>query len=223
MFRSIRQFRMLLRIAWDYVKGVSTFTCTGRCVTVFGSARLDSRSALYELARSFGGALGRAGYTVMTGGGPGLMEAANRGAQEAGARSLGCHLRFPFDESPNGYMDGCVRFRYFLTRKLMLVRYSCAFVIFPGGLGTLDEFFELLTLIKSKKLPSVPIVMIGTSYWKPLLSLFDAMAAARTIDASEIDFLFLTDDIREAIAHIKSFTVSTPGHEIRTLDAKVAS
>ncbi len=195
--------RTLILIAWDYLKGMWAFRCAGDCVAVFGSARLAPDSAAYKLALSLGSTLGRAGFTVMTGGGPGLMEAANRGAREAAAKSLGCHLKLPF-ESPNEYMDCHVRFRYLLTRKITMFRRSSAFVVLPGGLGTMDELFELLTLIKTKKFPPVPIVMLGREYWKPLIALFDSMLSAKTIDAYDVSLLFITDDLEEAMTCLKT-------------------
>src|SRR5262249_11978097 len=158
----------------DYLRGFTLFRFAEPWVTVLGSARLDADSDFYKLTRSVGTALGEAGFTVMTGGGPGLMEAAYPGAFEAGGRSFGWHLALAFEDS-NRYLDRCVKFRYLLIRKLMLFRCSCAFVVVPGGLGTMDELFEILTLIKTKKMAQVPIVMIGEDYWRPLVGVFERM------------------------------------------------
>ncbi|MGZ4887702.1 MAG: LOG family protein [Candidatus Angelobacter sp.] len=159
MARFKRHVVMLLRVVWDFIQGIYGFHLIERCVTVFGSARLNNQSPEYAAAYNVGMVLGKNGHTVMTGGGPGLMEAASRGARESGGRSIACRIRLSFEQNRNNYIDRSVSFRYFFVRKVRLVRNSYALVILPGGLGTLDELFEVLTLIQSRKIPPLPIVL----------------------------------------------------------------
>ncbi len=175
----------------------------GPCVTIFGSARFKEDHRYYALAREVGQRLARAGFTVMTGGGPGIMEAANRGAREAGGRSIGCNIQLEHEQSPNAYLDLMVEFRYFFVRKVMLVKYSYAYVAFPGGFGTMDEVFEAATLIQTGKMRDFPIVVMGRDYWEPLLSfLRDTMIPAGTIDPRDLDRILVTDSPEEAAATI---------------------
>jgi len=190
-----------LRIFAELIRGFRALHFVGPCVTVFGSARFGEQHPAYEVARSLGRALARAGFTVMTGGGPGLMEAANRGAKEAGGASVGCNIVLPQEQHPNPYLDRMVTFRYFLVRKLMLVKYSYAFVALPGGFGTLDELFEVATLVQNGKVRDYPIVLLGLDYWAPLIAqLRDKMVAEGAIDAGDLAFLTLTDSPEEAAA-----------------------
>jgi uncharacterized protein (TIGR00730 family) len=202
---------LLLRVIWDFAKGIYAFGFLEPCVTVFGSARLKQNEVVYEAARRVGNALGQSGFTVMTGGGPGLMEAANRGAREAGGRSVACRIRLSFEQKPNCYIDRCVSFRYFFVRKVMMLRCACALIVFPGGFGTLDELFEALTLIQTKKITPMPIVFIGKAYWQPLMEVLDSMFSAGTISASDLDIIMkrglITDDVNEALAHIKAHAI----------------
>jgi uncharacterized protein (TIGR00730 family) len=172
-------------------------------VTVFGSARFGAESPYYALGRQVGAELARAGFAVMTGGGPGLMEAANRGAHDWGGYSIGCNITLPREQAPNPYLDVMVEFDHFFVRKVMLVKYSYGFVALPGGLGTLDELFELLTLIQTGKVTGFPIVLMGADYWHCLLELLDRMRAAGTIDAADIDRILITDDAERAVEHIR--------------------
>jgi uncharacterized protein (TIGR00730 family) len=176
-------------------------------VTVFGSARVREGDAEYELAREVGGALSRIGFTVMTGGGPGVMEAANRGAKEAGGHSVGCNIELPHEQMPNPYLDISVDFSYFFVRKVMLVKYSYAFVVMPGGFGTVDELFEALTLIQTGKVSNFPVVLMGTEFWGPLLQQLDEMADEGLISPGDLDLLLATDDVDEAIRHITENSV----------------
>jgi uncharacterized protein (TIGR00730 family) len=194
---------MAARIASEFMKGCDAFRNEGDCVTVFGSARFSEAHPYYELARAIGHELGKAGFTVMTGGGPGTMEAANRGAKEAGARSLGCNITLPLEQEPNPYLDRMVEFHYFFVRKLLLIRHSCAFVVMPGGFGTLDEVFETLTLIQTGKIKDFPIVAMGRDYWQHLRPFLEqTMVQAGTIDEADLDHVFPTDDPAEATQHI---------------------
>jgi uncharacterized protein (TIGR00730 family) len=153
----------------DFIRGFRVLHFVGPCVTVFGSARIKSDSPYYELARKMGAAIAQLGFTVMTGGGPGIMEAANRGAKEAGGRSVGCNIELPHEQKPNLYLDRFVTMHYFFVRKMLLVKYSYAFVILPGGAGTLDEMFEAITLIQTRRMTNFPVVIMGTDYWDEIL------------------------------------------------------
>jgi uncharacterized protein (TIGR00730 family) len=194
----------VLRIVRDFFRGLRTLHFVGPCVTVFGSARFPEAHPFYALAREVGRDLARAGFTVMTGGGPGIMEAANRGAKDAGGRSVGCNVELPQEQRPNPYLDRWVTFRYFFVRKVMLVKYSYAFVVCPGGFGTLDEVFEALTLIQTGRIRDFPLVMMGTDYWEPLRRFIDDhLVAARTIDAGDAARIIWTDSPAEAVALIR--------------------
>ena len=195
----------LLRICADFVRGVRGLHFVGPCVTVFGSARFTERHPYYELAREMGQCLGRAGFTVMTGGGPGIMEAANRGARDVGARSVGCNIILPQEQRHNDYLDLWLEFHYFFLRKMMLVKYSYAFVVLPGGFGTMDEIFETATLIQTGKIRDFPLVLMGVDFWRPLLDLFrDSMIPESTISPLDVDRLLLTDSPEEAMSRIMS-------------------
>ncbi len=203
-----RQLVLLVRIIWDFIHGMYVFHMVDPCVTVFGSARLTRESAAYQAAHKVGTALGQNGFTIMTGGGPGLMEAASRGAREAGGKCVACRISLSLEQGRNNYVDRSVTFRYFFVRKVMLVRNSCALIVLPGGLGTLDELFEVLTLIQTRKVTPMPIVFIGKDYWQPLLDVFPWMVSIGTITVEEMDLvaslMLVTDDINEMIAHLKA-------------------
>jgi hypothetical protein len=190
----------ILRILLEFLRGFQVMRAVGPCVTVFGSARFPEGHRDYTLAREVGAGLARAGFTVMTGGGPGLMEAANRGAKEAGGRSIGCNIELPREQKPNPYIDRWISFRYFFVRKVMLVKYSYAFIALPGGFGTLDEIFETATLIQTGKIHDFPLVLLDTEFWEPLLAFARTRLVARgTVDAADVDRLRLTDSPQEAV------------------------
>ena len=175
----------------------------GPCVTVFGSARFKEDHPYYHLARGLGARLAKAGFTVVTGGGPGIMEAANRGAKDAGGISIGCNIELPQEQKPNPYLDRWITFRHFFVRKVMLVKYSYAFVALPGGFGTLDEIFETATLIQTGKIQEFPLVLIGTEFWRPLLDFMHGrLIKEGTIDPSDAQRILLTDSPEEAVAGI---------------------
>jgi uncharacterized protein (TIGR00730 family) len=208
-FRALRVFRELIR-------GFRALHFVGPCVTVFGSARFPESHRYYELGREVGRALGRAGFTVMTGGGPGIMEAANRGARDVGAPSIGCNIKLPKEQHPNPYLDKFVDFRYFFVRKMMLVKYSYAFVVPPGGFGTLDEIFETATLIQTGKINAFPIVLMGEAYWRPLIKfLEDTMVREGTIDQADVNRLLVTDSPAEAVKYIRDATIGQLGLKSR--------
>jgi uncharacterized protein (TIGR00730 family) len=192
-----------LRIFTEFVRGFRRMHFIGPCVTIFGSARFGEDHAYYRMAREVGMRLAQAGFAVMTGGGPGVMEAANRGARDVGGRSIGCNIRLPREQQPNPYLDRWITFRYFFVRKVMLVKYSYAFVAMPGGLGTLDEIFETALLIQTRKILNFPLVLMGAAYWEPLLAFMrDRLVAERTIDPEDLDHLTITDSPAEAVEEI---------------------
>src|SRR5215467_3411046 len=197
------EFFTLLKVMRDFLRGFRALHFVGPCVTVFGSARVKPDDPHYELARKMGAAIAQLGFTVMTGGGPGIMEAANRGAKEVGGRSVGCNIELPFEQVSNAYLDLCVRLHYFFVRKALLVKYSYAFVVMPGGAGTLDELFEALTLIQNGKIKNFPIVIMGTDYWKELIDFVQKMAQRAMIGPEDSSLIFATDSVDEAIGHIR--------------------
>src|SRR2546422_3479331 len=205
------EFCTLLRVMRDFLRGFRTLHFVGPCVTVFGSSRIKRDDPHYELARKMGAAVARLGFTVMTGGGPGIMEAANRGAKEVGGHSVGCNIELSFEQPANAYLDRCVRLHYFFVRKALLVKYSYAFVVMPGGAGTLDELFEALTLIQTAKIRNFPVVIMGTDYWKGLIAFMDQMAQRGMIAPSDLTLIYTTDSIDEAIEHIRTKTIEPFG------------
>jgi uncharacterized protein (TIGR00730 family) len=197
-----RELRLLLRAVQDFITGFRAFHFVGPCVTVFGSARIKEDHPYYAVGRQLGSGLSRLGFTVMTGGGPGLMEAVNRGAREAGGRSVGCNITLPTEQAANLYLDRLVTCRYFFVRKVLLFKYSYAFVALPGGLGTLDELTEALTLKQTKKILHFPVVLMGKAYWSGFIKLLEEMVTEGTVGAEDLQLLLITDDLKEALAHI---------------------
>lgn len=193
----------VLRIQSEFVEGFGALAELGPAVSVFGSARTTPDQPLWRIGERLGGALVDAGYAVITGGGPGLMAAANKGALEAGGRSVGLGIELPFEHGLNEWVDLGVNFRYFFARKTMFVKYAQGFVVLPGGFGTLDELFEAVTLVQTNKVTSFPIVLLGSDYWRGLLEwLRRASVDAGTISAADLDLLTLTDDVDEAVGAI---------------------
>ncbi|HEX4145932.1 MAG TPA: TIGR00730 family Rossman fold protein [Pirellulales bacterium] len=189
-----------LEIFFELMRGFRTFHFLAPCVTVFGSARVGETSQQYPVAREIGARLARAGFTVMTGGGPGIMEAANRGAKDVGGISVGCNIELSKEQKPNAYVDRWITFSHFLVRKLMLVKYSYAFIAMPGGFGTMDEIFEVATLIQTNKIKHFPLVLIGREYWTPLMDfLRDRLLRAGMIDPADYDRFLITDSPEEAV------------------------
>jgi uncharacterized protein (TIGR00730 family) len=201
--RRIAELARAVGIFFEFMKGFRALHFAGPCVTVFGSARFAEDHLYYRLAREMGAELAKAGITVMTGGGPGIMEAANRGAKEHGGRSIGCNIELPTEQKPNAYLDQWITFRHFFVRKVMLVKYSYAFVAFPGGFGTMDEIFETATLIQTGKIQEFPLVLIGREFWCPLLDFMGhKLVQERTIDRADYQRFLVTDSPAEAAQSI---------------------
>jgi uncharacterized protein (TIGR00730 family) len=207
----VKEFSSVLGIIGEFIRGFRTLHFVGPCVTVFGSARFPEGHPYYELARQVGEGLARMGFTVMTGAGPGVMEAASRGAKEAGGRTVGCNVVLPEEQQLNPYVDRSVTFKHFFVRKVMLVKYSYAFVVMPGGLGTMDELFEALTLIQTSKIENFPVVLMSTEFYRPLMGFLAKMVAAGTISNTDLDLLLLTDSVEEAMEHIEKHAVHSFG------------
>ncbi|MBX3145532.1 MAG: TIGR00730 family Rossman fold protein [Gemmatimonadales bacterium] len=209
----LAEFFRVVRIATEFVRGFRALHFAGPCVTVFGSARFREDHPYYTLGRKVGERIAGLGLTTMTGGGPGIMEAANRGAREAGGRSIGCNIWLPKEQHLNPYVDRFVTFRYFFVRKVMLVKYSYAFVVLPGGFGTLDELFEALTLVQTEKITAFPIVLMGVDYWSPMFDFIrDTLVAQGTIDPSDLQYFRLTDSLDEMVEELeRSMAVNAPG------------
>jgi len=200
----LTELARVIRISGELIRGFRRLHFVDPCVTVFGSARFEPDHRYYALGQEMGGRIAQLGLTTMTGGGPGIMEAANRGAQERGGRSIGCNIKLPMEQAPNAYLDKFIEFNYFFVRKVMLVKYSIGFVVLPGGFGTLDEIFETATLIQTGKIESFPIILMGTDYWAPMMRFIrDRMTAAGTIGAIDPEIITFTDSPDEAIAEIE--------------------
>ena len=206
-----RELYTVLSILWEFIRGFRTLHFVGPCVTVFGSARFPESHPYYALARRVGAGLAKLGFTVMTGGGPGIMEAANRGAREAGGPTVGCNVVLPQEQKLNAYLDTHLTFRYFFVRKVMLVKYSYAFVVMPGGVGTMDELFEAVTLIQTKKIDGFPVVLMGVEYWKPMVVFLREMVETGTIGREDLDLFLFTDSVDEAMAHIEKHAIEKFG------------
>jgi uncharacterized protein (TIGR00730 family) len=199
------EFRFACKVFWQFIKAFRVMTFVGPCITVFGSARFNEGNQYYEIAREFGKKIAQMGFTTMTGGGPGIMEAANRGAFEHGGRSVGCNIQLPFEQKPNAYMQKWVTLEYFFARKVMLLKYSYAFIVLPGGFGTMDEFFNTLTLIQTKSITQFPMVLFGKNYFQSLIQMIEFMAKEGTISKEDMSLVLVTDSVEEAMAHIQTY------------------
>ena len=196
----------VLRIQAEFVEGFDALAAVGPAVTFFGSARVRPPDPMYDAARALAAELAQRGFAIITGGGPGIMEAANRGAQEGGGLSVGCNIELPFEQSLNDYVDLGIEFHYFFVRKTMFVKYAEAFVIFPGGFGTLDELFESLTLIQTGKIVHFPVVMFGSSYWAGLRAWIEGrVLAEHKISQEDLDLMVVTDDIQHAADVVQQY------------------
>lgn len=198
----VKDFKFTLSVVRDFVRGFRKLHFAGPCVTVFGSARFKEDHPYYEKASELSARLAQLGLTIMTGGGPGIMEAANRGAKDVGGRSYGCNIILPHEQKENPYLDKWVDIDLFFVRKTLLIKYSYAFVVFPGGFGTLDEYFEALTLIQTRKISDFPIIVFGKEYHKHLFDHINLMNEQNTISPEDLDLCLFTDSIDEAVDHV---------------------
>lgn len=196
----------VFRIMSEFVDGFDMLSQVGKAITIFGSARLKESHKMYKLAEKTAYLLGKEGYAIITGGGPGIMEAANKGAKDAGVESVGLNIELPFEQVPNKYITLLLDFHYFFCRKFMFLKYAKAFVIFPGGFGTFDEFFESITLIQTKRMPSFPVVLVGKEYWKGMMEwMHGTVLAHRCISAEDLATFQIVDTPQEALKVIKDF------------------
>jgi uncharacterized protein (TIGR00730 family) len=198
-----KELKFAFNVFIQFIQGFRTLHFVGPCITVFGSARFTEEHSYYKAAREFGKRIADLGFTTITGGGPGIMEAANRGAFENKGYSVGCNIQLPFEQKPNPYVNKSITFRHFFTRKVLLAKYSYAFIIMPGGFGTMDEFFEILTLVQTKTLENFPIVLYGKIFYQPLVNFIQSMIDAGTISKEDLQLILFTDDVNEAMHHIE--------------------
>lgn len=205
------EFRFTLNVLYQFIKGFRKLHFVGPCVTVFGSARFDEHHEYYKKARELSGEIAKLGFTIMTGGGPGIMEAANRGAKDVGGRSVGCNIVLPFEQHENKYLDKSVSIKYFFVRKTLLIKYSYAFVVMPGGFGTMDEYYEALTLIQTGMLNQFPIIVFDKTYHKELIEHIDLMKSKGTISEKDLELCLFTDSIEESIKHLKENAIQRFG------------
>ncbi len=202
-----KDFLFAIKVLREFIKGFRVLHFVGPCITVFGSARFHEDHPHYATTRELAGKIARKGFTIMTGGGPGIMEAANRGAREVGGRSVGCNIVLPFEQSENPYLDKFTNIKFFFVRKVLLLKYSYGLVAMPGGFGTLDELFEVLTLIQTTMIKRYPVVIFNREYHKKLLEYIDDMLLNKTISKEDLDLFLVTDDIDEAVEYIVKNTI----------------
>ncbi len=206
-----KELSFAFKVFFNFIKAFRKMHFIGPCVTVFGSARFTKDSNHYKNAEKIGAALAKTGFTVMTGGGPGIMEAANKGAYESGGYSVGCNIILPFEQKPNPYLHKWIDIPYFFLRKVVLVKYSYAFVVMPGGIGTLDELFEALTLIQTQVIQNFPVVIFDSEYHKELCQHIKLMAKNESISPEDMELLFVTDSVEEVITHIRFHSIKKFG------------
>jgi uncharacterized protein (TIGR00730 family) len=201
------EFRFTVKVMVEFIRGFRALHFVGPCVTFFGSARFDEKHEYYGKTRALAGEVAKLGFTIMTGGGQGLMEAANRGAKDVGGRSVGCNIVLPEEQKPNSYLDKWVNIRYFFIRKTLLIKYSFAFIVLPGGFGTMDEFFEALTLTQTKKILEFPIIVFDKAFHRELMEHIEWMKKKKTISPLDPSLILVTDSIEEALAFIKDKSI----------------
>lgn len=199
------ELHFAVRVFMQFIRGFRSMHFLGPCITVFGSARFKEDHPYYIKAREFGKRIAESGFATMTGGGPGIMEAANRGAFENGGKSVGCNIRLPFEQHANPYMQKSITFEHFFVRKVLLIKYSYAFIIMPGGFGTMDELFETLTLVQTKTITQFPVVLFGKEYYTPLMKTIEEMVTDGTISKEDLNLVLLTDSVDEAMQHIQAY------------------
>ena len=206
-----KDFKYTVSVFFEFIKGFRALHFVGPCVTVFGSARFTEDHPFYTQARNLSGEIARLGFTIMTGGGPGIMEAANRGAQEVGGKSVGCNIVLPHEQKHNDYLDKWVDIKFFFIRKMLLIKYSYAFIVMPGGFGTLDEFYEALTLVQTRKIKMFPIIIFDKDFYVNILNHNRRMLEAGTISEKDENLYLFTDSIPETIAYIKEKSIRAFG------------
>lgn len=207
----LKELTFTFKTMWGFIKGFRALHFIGPCITVFGSARFSEDHPYYKLTREAAAAFAKLGFTILTGGGPGLMEAANRGARDVNGRSVGCNIQLPVEQHPNKYLDKWVYVKHFFVRKVLLVKYSFAFVVMPGGFGTMDEYFEALTLIQTHKINNFPVIIFGKEYHKELLQHIETMRDNDTIGKDDTKLFLITDSIEEAVNLIKDKSIKQYG------------
>ena len=200
----LKELRFIWSVFIEFIRGFRALHFSGPCVTIFGSARFKPEHPYYKKTEELAAAIAQTGFTVMTGGGPGLMEAANKGAKEVGGKSVGCNIVLPFEQHHNPYLDKWVNIRFFFVRKTLLIKYSYVFVIMPGGFGTLDELFEAMTLIQTGKIQDFPVIIFCKDYHKDMLEHIEQMRQRKTISESDLDLFLVTDSVEEAVGHIQN-------------------
>lgn len=206
-----KEFIFTLKVQYYFIQGFRKMHFIGPCVTVYGSARFEPDSEHYKNAEKIGAELSKLGFTIMTGGGPGIMEAANKGAYEAGGNSVGVNIILPFEQKPNPYLHKWIDIPYFFVRKFLLIKYSYAFVVMPGGMGTLDELFEALTLIQTQIIQNFPIVIFDKIYHKELIEHIELMVKQESISPEDMNLIFVTDSAEEVVEHIKIHAIKKYG------------
>ena len=202
-----KEFTFSVKVLFEFIKGFRALHFVGPCVTIFGSARFKDGHPYYEKTEELAGKIAQLGFTIMTGGGPGIMEAANKGAREVGGKSVGCNIVLPHEQFKNIYLDKWVNIKYFFVRKTLLIKYSYAFVVMPGGFGTLDEYFEALTLIQTKMILEFPIVIFDTEFHKQLVAHIDLMKSAGTISDTDTNLFLFTNSVDDAVAYIQKNSI----------------
>jgi uncharacterized protein (TIGR00730 family) len=202
-----REFVFTLKVVREFITAFRRLHFVGPCITVFGSARFSADHIFYKLSEEIGKSLTDIGFAVMTGGGPGIMEGSNKGAFERKGISVGAEILLPHEQKPNPFLHATAKFQYFFVRKFLLFKYSYGFIVLPGGFGTMDELFEALTLIQTKKIKDFPVVVMGTEFYRPLIALLEHMSNEQTIDKSDLDLVLFTDSIPEAMEHIQKHSI----------------
>ena len=216
----LKELGFAFKVFFNFIKAFRVMHFVGPCVTVFGSARFTQESEHYKNAAKIGAELSKIGITVMTGGGPGIMEAANKGAYEAGGYSVGCNIVLPFEQKPNPYLNKWINIPYFFLRKVILVKYSYAFIMMPGGIGTLDELFEALTLIQTNIIKSFPVVIFDSQYHKELCEHIHLMVKKESISSKDMKLLFITDSIEDLVTHIETYSIKKFGLVKKSVNPK---
>jgi len=206
-----KEFKFTISVVIDFIRGFRALHYAGPCVAIFGSARFKEDHIYYKKTEEIAAAVAKLGFTIMTGGGPGIMEAANRGAKDVGGRSVGCNIILPHEQHYNPYLDRSVNIEHFFVRKTLLIKYSYAFIVMPGGFGTLDEFFEAITLIQTRKIYEFPIIIFDVAYHKDLIEHIERMRQEQTISPEDLELCLFTDSVEEAVKHLQVFSINKFG------------